>query len=86
MDLAIYFDNEGYISTNDNFDRVDKIFKKFIHPYLHEFGFILRYLDSKQDITGYPYEPWHIRYIGKDIATAVYKDNITLEEYINNNL
>lgn len=86
IDLAIYFDNEGYISTNDNFDRVDKIFKKFIHPYLHEFGFILRYLDSKQDITGYPYEPWHIRYIGKDIATAVYKDNITLEEYINNNL
>lgn len=82
IDLAIHFDNEGYISTNDNFEKVDKVFKEFIHPYLHSFGFILRYPENKEDITGYPYEPWHIRFVGKDIAKNIYENKITLEEYL----
>lgn len=48
----------------------------------YKFGFILRYPDGKEDITGYNYEPWHIRYVGKDIAKEIYKKNITLEEYL----
>lgn len=48
----------------------------------HKFGFILRYPDGKENITGYNYEPWHIRYVGKDIAKEIYKKNITLEEYL----
>lgn len=46
-----------------------------------EYGFIIRYPEGKQDITGYKYEPWHIRYVGKDIATYITDKGITLEEY-----
>lgn len=47
----------------------------------HKYGFIIRYPKGKEHITGYSYEPWHIRYIGKDIAAEVYKMGLTLEEY-----
>lgn len=50
----------------------------------HRFGFIIRYLEGKQDITGYIYEPWHIRYVGKKPAAEIYQQNITLEEYLEN--
>lgn len=49
----------------------------------HRFGFIIRYPEGKEDITGYKYEPWHIRYLGVDIATKVYNSGLTLEEYLN---
>ena len=55
-----------------------------VHKYLKDFGFILRYPAGKQDITGYAYEPWHIRYVGKFVATIIYENNVTLEEYVNN--
>ncbi|GED13681.1 hypothetical protein AMI01nite_16720 [Aneurinibacillus migulanus] len=45
------------------------------------FGFIIRYPKDKESITGYSYEPWHIRYVGKDIAQAVANRGVTLEEY-----
>ncbi len=48
----------------------------------YKFGFILRYPEGKEDITGYNYEPWHIRYVGKDAAKEIYDKNITLEEYL----
>lgn len=47
----------------------------------HLDGFIIRYPEGKSDITGYNYEPWHIRYVGKEIATNIYDDGLTLEEY-----
>lgn len=47
----------------------------------HRFGFILRYPKEKEDITGYSYEPWHIRYVGTELATLLYKAGLTLEEY-----
>lgn len=47
----------------------------------HNYGFILRYPQNKELITGYNFEPWHYRYVGKIIATKIYKNNITLEEY-----
>ena len=47
----------------------------------HKYGFIIRYLEGKEDITGYNYEPWHLRYLGVDLATELYEKNITLEEY-----
>ncbi|WP_010175284.1 M15 family metallopeptidase [Bacillus coahuilensis] len=46
-----------------------------------EYGFIIRYLEGKEDITGYKYEPWHLRYVGKDLAQKVYEAGVTLEEY-----
>lgn len=48
----------------------------------YKYGFILRYLKGKENITGYAYEPWHIRYVGVDIATEIMKKNLTLEEYL----
>ncbi|MBQ0140779.1 MAG: M15 family metallopeptidase [Kurthia sp.] len=55
---------------------------KWIAAHAHEFGFIMRYPQGKEKITGYKYESWHFRYVGKDIATKIYKDNSTLEEYL----
>ena len=48
----------------------------------HKYGFIIRYPKGKQHITGYKYEPWHIRYLGVDLATKVYNSGLTLEEYL----
>lgn len=48
----------------------------------HEFGFIIRYPKGKENITGYKYEPWHIRYLGVEKATDVYNSGLTLEEYL----
>jgi hypothetical protein len=45
------------------------------------FGFILRYPKDKEHITGYAYEPWHIRYVGVPLAYYLYNNNLTLEEY-----
>lgn len=47
----------------------------------HKYGFIIRYPKDKTNITEYNYEPWHIRYVGKDIATYIYENNLTLEEF-----
>jgi len=50
----------------------------------HKFGFILRYPRGKEDITGYIFEPWHLRYVGKELAYRLYTEEITLEEYYKN--
>jgi len=47
----------------------------------HKFGFIMRYSLEKERETGYKYEPWHYRYVGKEIAEYIYKNNISYEEY-----
>ena len=54
-----------------------------VHKYLAKHGFILRYPSGKESITGYNYEPWHIRYVGVIPATIIYNNNLTLEEYLN---
>ncbi|KAF4322896.1 hypothetical protein G195_004122 [Phytophthora kernoviae 00238/432] len=46
-----------------------------------EYGYIIRYPKGEDDITGYVYEPWHIRYVGTDLAPDVVKSGLTLEEY-----
>ena len=47
----------------------------------HRFGFILRYPKDKEHITGYNYEPWHIRYVGTELAAYLYETGLTLDEY-----
>lgn len=49
----------------------------------HKYGFILRYPKGKEQITGFKYEPWHYRYVGKKVANYIYKNNLTFEEYMN---
>ena len=54
-----------------------------IHEKLADYGFILRYPEGKEDVTGYSYEPWHIRYVDDpDIAKEITDEGITLEEYL----
>ena len=48
----------------------------------YKYGFIERYKKGKEFITGYAFEPWHYRYLGVDIATKLYEENITYEEYL----
>ncbi|TLS48577.1 D-alanyl-D-alanine carboxypeptidase family protein [Paenibacillus antri] len=45
-------------------------------------GFIIRYPKDKEDVTGYKYEPWHLRYVGVDIAEFVTEQGLTLEEFL----
>lgn len=45
------------------------------------YGFILRYPSGRENITGYAYEPWHFRYVGKNLAAYLKKEGLTLEEY-----
>lgn len=55
---------------------------EWLKHHAHEFGFIIRYGEGKTHITGYQYEPWHVRYVGKKVANEIYKSNKTLEEYL----
>lgn len=48
----------------------------------HRFGFILRYPEGKEQLTGYMHESWHFRYVGKEVAKEIYDADITLEEYL----
>ncbi|QTM98593.1 D-alanyl-D-alanine carboxypeptidase family protein [Sediminibacillus dalangtanensis] len=48
----------------------------------HHYGFIIRYPEGKDHITGYSYEPWHIRYVGEKAAEKIYQQDLTLEEYL----
>lgn len=56
---------------------------QWLNEHCSEYGFIIRYPEGKESITGYIFEPWHIRYVGKELASALYNngDWITLEEY-----
>lgn len=64
---------------DESFDQT-KAFK-WLQEHAHEYGFIMRYPKSKESITGYIYEPWHYRYVGVELATAVKQSGKTLEEF-----
>lgn len=55
---------------------------KWLNKHICEYGFILRYPLGKEYITGIQYEPWHFRYVGKEAATAIMSQGITLEEFL----
>ena len=48
----------------------------------YKFGFIMRYPQSKEAVTGYTYEPWHYRFVGREAATDIYYSGLSLEEYL----
>ena len=78
VDLAI-LKNGDYL-INDDFIK-EKDICNFIKENCYKFGFILRYPFDKEKITGYNYEPWHLRYVGNDLALYLKENNLTLEEY-----
>ena len=53
---------------------------KWLAAHAHEYGFILRYPKGKEKITGYQYEPWHFRYVGRELAGALHQSGLTMEE------
>lgn len=55
---------------------------KWLAEQAQEYGFILRFPQNAEDITGYMYESWHFRYVGIDIAKEIKQQNVTLEEYL----
>jgi zinc D-Ala-D-Ala carboxypeptidase len=54
----------------------------WVQKHAAEFGFIVRYPKGKEEITGYEYEPWHIRYVGKEAAKEMVAENVTFDEYV----
>lgn len=54
---------------------------KWLKENCHKYGFVLRYPEGKEHITGYSTESWHFRYVGEEAATQIYKENITFDEY-----
>lgn len=70
------------MGSNNDYDQFEKS-KEFdwMKNNSYKYGFILRYPKGKEYITGFKYEPWHYRYVGKDVASIIYTEGITLEEY-----
>lgn len=54
---------------------------KWVAENCHRFGFIIRYKEEWTEITGYSFEPWHVRYVGKEHAERIYELDIPLEYY-----
>lgn len=68
-------------TINMSFDNTGE--SNWLKDNCYKYGFIIRYPKDKENITGYMYEPWHIRYVGKSLAKTLYNNGnwITLEEY-----
>lgn len=77
LGLAIDISEDGSLDNNLQ----DKEVGKWLAKNASEYGFILRYPSGSESITGYSFEPWHYRYVGKELAKELTSKNITLEEY-----
>jgi D-alanyl-D-alanine carboxypeptidase len=54
---------------------------KWLAANAYKYGFIIRYQKSQQNLTGYEYEPWHVRYVGKALSEQIHETNQTLEQF-----
>jgi D-alanyl-D-alanine carboxypeptidase len=67
-------------STEFSFGETEEA--QWLAEHCAEYGFIIRFPEGKEDITGYSYEPWHIRYVGVEAAQAITSSGLCLEEYL----
>ncbi len=74
---GLAFDVTAY--SDGGFKDTDQF--RWLKAHCWDFGFILRYPEGREDVTGIPYEPWHYRYVGETIAAAIHENGWTLEEY-----
>ena len=72
-------DIQTYGSTANTFEEFEEF--NWLKENAYKYGFILRYPKGKEYITGYEYESWHYRYVGTEVATYIYENNITFDEY-----
>ena len=71
------------IITEHSYDMMEKnTFTFEVAKNAHKFGFIVRYPAGKTRVTGYAYEPWHLRHVGVGVATHLKKTGLTLDEYL----
>ena len=77
MDRTFVFGKQIPLPVNPKYNAT----KKAMYEKLAQYGFILRYPEGKENITGYPAEEWHIRYVGTELAKLLNEKNLTLEEY-----
>jgi LAS superfamily LD-carboxypeptidase LdcB len=80
VDICLVVDGK-IIDDNDEMIAQKEIFAQ-IHPLLAEYGFILRYPQGRENITGYSYEPWHFRYVGIETAKKISAAGLVMEEYM----
>jgi len=80
--LAMDVTNEAGVSKSltENFGETKE--GQWLEDNAHKFGFIIRYPEGKEEITGYNYEPWHIRYVGTEASEEIRDQRIVLEEYL----
>lgn len=82
IDIFLIRNNGEILRENEEMLADKEDFAK-IHQIIANFGFILRYPEGKESITGYSYKPWHLRYVGSPkIAKEIMEKGITLEEYL----
>ncbi len=77
--LALDITSDTYTTLTEGF--ADTPAGKWLAEHSYEYGFLLRYPDGKEDITGITFEPWHFRYVGKTAAKYMYDNELTLEEF-----
>lgn len=80
--LAVDIICDTYTSLDENFGETKAGI--WLREHSWEYGFILRYPLGKESITGIQYEPWHFRYVGREAASIITSEGITLEEFIEN--
>ena len=80
LGLAMDVSKKGSSQLNKAFGETPQ--GQWLRENAHRFGFIVRYLEGYEDITGYDYEPWHIRYVGIEYATAIYHSGVPMETYM----
>jgi len=80
IDIVPKVDGE-WVVENEDMMKETEVFA-VIHEKLAKYGFIIGYPEGKEDITGYSYEPWHLRYVGVSAAKKISAKGITLEEYL----
>ncbi len=78
--LALDIISNDYTTLDEGFENTSA--GKWLKEHSKEYGFILRYPKGKEYITGIDYEPWHFRYVGKEAATIIMDEGITLEEFV----
>jgi D-alanyl-D-alanine carboxypeptidase len=78
--LAVDVNSSPYYDLAEDFEKTKE--GKWVADNAHKYGFVIRYLKGKSDITGYNYEPWHLRYVGTDAAKYMFDNNLCLEEYV----
>lgn len=76
MDLA----KKGSSQLNTGFGKTKE--GQWVSANAHKYGFIVRYPQEYEDVTGYMYEPWHVRYVGKELAREIYESGVPMEIYM----